>query len=508
MSSTLRIGGLATGIDVDSIVKETMQARRIPQDKLKQQKQVLEWQREDYRAINSALRTFRDKVFNMKLQSTFLSRKAASSDETVLTATAGSTAAPGVYSVKINQLAAGVNVGSQAALADEDNGSGGTKTLAEQFGLAGTLTFTLEGAKGSKDFSFDTATASIYSVVSAINSAGLGISASYDAVNNRFFLTTTSTGESAYIKVTGDSSSFLSDSGGTGTNVLGLKLKTGEAKIGQDAVVDFGDAVGLKFASNTFTINGITITAKKVQASAVTIDVSADTDAVFNSLKDFVSAYNDTLAKVNAKLAETRYKDYQPLTEDQKKEMSDEEIKKWEEMARSGLLRNDPLLRGILGNMRTVLSSTVSNTGSKYNILASIGITTGSYAEGGKLYLDETKLRAALQADPEGVMKLFTNSSDVAGEKGLAMRLYDEVNSAINQLGSKAGYDSTTSLYDNSEISRRVRDLDQRIKQYDERLQKEEDRLWKQFTALEKAVAQMNSQSAWLSQQFGGGGGK
>lgn len=506
MSSTLRIGGLATGIDVDNIVKETMQARRIPQDKLKQQKQVLEWQREDYRAINSALRTFRDKVFNLKLQSTFLARKATSSDETVLTASAGATAAPGVYSVKINQLASGVTVGSQAVLADEKNASGGTKTLAEQFGLSGTVNFTLEGVQGSKDFSFDTATASIYSVVSAINSAGLGISASYDAVNNRFYLTTTSTGESAYIKVTEDSSSFLSDSGGTGANVLGMKLLTGTSSTGQDAVVDFGDTAGLKFASNTFTIGGIAITARKVGEASVS--VAADTDAVLNSLKDFVSTYNDTLAKVNAKLSETRYKDYQPLTEEQKKEMSDDEIKKWEEMARSGLLRNDPLLRGILGNMRTALSSFVSNTESNYYTLASVGITTGSYAEGGKLYIDESKLRAALQADPEGVMKLFTNSSDVTGEKGLAVRLYDEVNSAINQLGGKAGYDSTSSLYDNSEIARRVKDLDQRIKQYDERLQKEEDRLWKQFTALEKAVARMNSQSAWLSQQFGGGGGK
>ncbi|MGQ9556365.1 MAG: flagellar filament capping protein FliD [Desulfurispora sp.] len=506
MSSTLRIGGLATGLDVDNIVKETMQARRIPQDKLKQQKQLLEWQREDYRAINSALRTFRDKVFNIKLQSSFLARRAASSDENVLTASAGAAAAPGVYSVTINQLAAGVTVGSQVVLADEDNGSGGTKTLAEQFGLSGTVDFTLEGAKGSKSFSFDAASASIYSVVSAINSAGLGISAGYDAVNNRFYLTTTSTGESAYIKVTEDSSSFLSDSGGAGANTLGLKLSTGLAKTGQDAVVDFGDTTGLKFASNTFTINGITVNAKKI--GAVNINVTADTDMVIASLKDFVSAYNDTLAKVNAKLSETRYKDYQPLTEEQKKEMSDEEIKKWEERARSGLLRNDPLLRSILGNMRTALSSTVSNTGSKYNTLASAGITTGSYAEGGKLYLDETKLRAALQVDPEGVMKLFANSSEVAGEKGLAVRLYDEVNSAINQLGGKAGYDSTTSLYDNSEIARRVKDLDQRIQQYDERLQKEEDRLWKQFTALEKAVAQMNSQSAWLSQQFGGGGSK
>ncbi|WP_018084740.1 flagellar hook-associated protein 2 [Desulfurispora thermophila] len=508
MSSTLRIGGLATGIDVDSIVKETMQAKRIPQDKLKQQKQILEWQRDDYRAINTVLRTFRDKVFNMKLQSTFLARKATSSDETVLTASAGATAAPGMYTVKVNQLAEGVTVGSQVKLPDEDNGSGGTRTLAEQFSLSGTLSFTLEGANGYKDFSFDTATANINSVVSAINSANLGISASYDAVNNRFFLTTTSTGSNAFIKVTNDTSNFISGDGSGTDNTLKMKLIAGTKTTGKDAEVDFGDTTGLKFASNTFTINGITINAKKVQTSAVTINVTADTDAVFNSIKDFVNSYNDTIAKINAELSETRYKDYVPLTDTQKKEMSDEEIKKWEEMARSGLLRNDPLLRGILGTMRTTLSSSVSNINSRYTTLAAVGITTGSYAEGGKLYIDETKLRAALQADPEGVMKLFTNSTDVAGEKGLALRLYDDVNNAINQLGTKAGYDSTSSLYDNSDIAKRMRDLDQRIEQYEERLQKEEDRLWKQFTALEKAVAQMNAQSAWLSQQFGGGGSK
>jgi len=87
-ASGLRIGGLASGIDTDSIIKDLMKAQRIPVDKLKQNKQVFQWQQEGYREINNSLRAFRDKVFNMKLQATYLAKKAASSNEAAFTAVA------------------------------------------------------------------------------------------------------------------------------------------------------------------------------------------------------------------------------------------------------------------------------------------------------------------------------------------------------------------------------------------------------------------------------------
>ncbi|MBC7325702.1 MAG: flagellar cap protein, partial [Moorella sp. (in: Bacteria)] len=230
VNSSLRVGGLASGIDTDSIVKELMRAHRIPLDRLHQQKQILQWQQEDYREINTSLRSFRDKVFTMKLQATYLARKAVSSNEAAMGAAANSSAVPGMYTVTVTQLAQGVSKGSQLdaeqnPLPEETNSDGSTKNLKTQFSLAyDTLTFTLEGTNGRKDFSFDTNTASIYTVAAEINAANLGIAASYDATLNRFFLTTTATGAAAKIKVTNDTHYFLSGdkdaNGGAGDPVL------------------------------------------------------------------------------------------------------------------------------------------------------------------------------------------------------------------------------------------------------------------------------------------------
>jgi len=501
--SNLRIGGLASGIDTDSMVKDLMKAKRIPVDKLKQDQQILKWQQEDYREINKTLRGFRDKVFNMKLQSTYLAKTAASSNEAAVTATATGNATQGIYSVTVTQLANGVAKGSQAALAEETNADGTTRTLTGQFGLSGSIIFTLEGSKGSKAFAFDTSTATINTVAAEINAADLGISAGYDSTLNRFFLSATTIGNTAKIKVTDDTANFLSDAAGDGNNTLKLLLKgDGTVYSGQDALFNFGDATGLTSTTNSPTVNGISLNLKQGGGASATITVNSNTDAVFNSIKEFITSYNDTVAKINDKLAETRYRDYLPLTGEQKDAMSEKEIEKWEEFARSGLLRNDSLLSNAVEKMRVTLYGAISGLAGFKN-LAEIGITSGTYAEKGKLYIDEAKLKDALPKDPEGVMGLFAKSADSYNEKGLAARLYDDVNNAMSSISAQAGGSDSFSLADNSIIGKRLTAIDKSIDTREERLKKIEDRYWKQFTAMEKAISQMNAQSAWLSQQLG-----
>ncbi|MEW6698713.1 MAG: flagellar filament capping protein FliD [Bacillota bacterium] len=510
MSSNLRIGGLASGMDIDQIVKDLMKVQRMKVDRIKQDKQVAEWQRDDYRDINNSFRTLRDNVFNMKLQGTYLTKKAASSNEANLTATAGTSASSGIYSVKVHNLASGISKGSQTALPEESNADGTAKKLNEQFTtLSGTISFELSGSKGNKAFTFDTAQKTIYDVVSEINAAKIGIVASYDATLNRFYLNTESTGNTAKIQVVSDPNSFLSDADGLAVidNKLGLKLETGIAYNGIDATVDFGDVTALKFSTNTFTVNGINVTAKKADPStSVDITVSNDTDAVFNSIKSFIELYNTTIDKVNAELSEERYRDYLPLTDEQREQLSDDQEKQWEEKAKSGLLKNDPLLSGVVDKMRSTMSTVVpgvSNT--KYDSLAEIGITTGDYSEKGKLYINETKLKDALNAEPQSVMELFTKVSDNYNEKGLAVRLYDDLENAWDLLLDKAGSSSSFSQYDDSIMGKRIEDMDKEIDKWEDRLVEIEDRYWRQFTAMERAINQMNSQSAWLAQQFGRG---
>lgn len=514
MSQPLRISGLASGIDIDSMVQQLMQAARAPVDKLKQQKQLLQWEQEDYRDINKSLVSLRNSIFTAKLQSTYLAKKATSSNESALTVTATS-AAEGIYQVDIAQLATGVSIISSTQVNEETNSDGTIKKLAEQFpgltfsGTDHTITFTLLGAKDStgvyqtKTFTFNADTQTIYDVVAAINSSSLGIKASYDNVNNRFLLTSSGTGANQYIKLSDDSSGLFTQLHLTENNSL---TTTGFS--GQDAIVKVYDSSGnpvtYNMPSNSFSLLGLSFNLK-APAAGITISVTKDIDTVVNNIKNFVNAYNDVLDKINAKLSEKRYYDYPPLTDDQKKAMSADDIKLWEEKARSGLLKNDFVLDDIAANMRSTMASIVSGLTTKYNNLSAIGITTSSdyMSEGGKLYIDETKLRQAIETDMSGVMDLFTKTADATDQKGLAQRLYDVVNNAIQTISSRAGSDAVSNLADQSYIGQRLKEIDANISDWEDRLNQLEDRYYSQFTAMEQAINQMNAQSLWLSQQLG-----
>lgn len=492
------------------MVSSMMKAASAPLDKLEQQKQILEWQQEDYRTINTALYSFRDKAFNLKLEGTFNSKNAVSSDDTVAGVTAASNASEGTYTIKVNNLASGVFKGSTAALADEKDADGNNLNLYNQFaefGLSGLLsTDNISVTINGKVLQFDLDQDTINTVASKINDADLGIKASYDSDLNRFFLTTTTTGSTANISISSDTVGFISNLGtDDNTSILKLNINQGAGVSynGQNASVDAGDAVGLESASNTITVNGLTLNLKNTGNSTIT--VTRDIDAVVDSIKDLVDAYNETLSTLYSKVQEERNRDYNPLTDDQKKEMSETEIKNWEAKARSGLLRNDTLLNNVISEFRETMSGIVTGLSGQYNSLGEIGIKTQSYTDNGKLYIDEDALRQALTKDPDGVKELFTNASNSNDKKGISVKLYNISVNEIKYISDKAGSSSSFSSVDNSYIGKRLTQMNDEIEEWEERLNDIEDRYYKQFTAMETAINKMNSQSSWLSQQFNSG---
>ena len=503
MSSSLRISGLASGMDIDSMVKQIIQVERIRMDSLSQKKQTLQWQQEDYRTVNNSLRSFRDTVFNMKLQGTFLSRQATSNNESVVKVTAGTSAVDGTYEVAVTQLAKG------AYLTGDKINSSDTANLKSQLNLAdgGEKTLVINGPDGTKKtITVNTDTAKMADLVTQINS-GLddsgktwGVRASYDAVNDRLFLMTKDTGDSQTIAVE------------DGELSQALKLTSGSYvySSGQNANYKL-NGVDLEAAANTVNINGLTLELKGVSAKgtdedhiSTTVTVSRNTDAVYNTIKGFVDKYNETIDIINKEYYEERYKDYQPLTDTMRESLSDNQEEQWEEKAHSGLLRFDSLLGSSLNKFRNNLNTTVDGVSSTegYNNLSKIGITTGSYQERGKLVIDETKLKEAIQKDPDGVMNLFTKSGDTYNEKGLASRLYDDVTNAINSIITKAG--SSDSLVDNSQVGKQIKDANDRITTMEDHLEDVEDRYYKKFSAMEEALSKLNQQSAWLTQMFSG----
>ena len=246
-----------------------------------------------------------------------------------------------------------------------------------------------------------------------------------------------------------------------------------------------------------------------VTADAVTMNSTTNVDEMMNKIKEFVTTYNGLIKDLNDQTKETKYRDYSPLTAEQKKEMEESEIKLWEEKAKSGLLRNDSIIRNGLSNMRSLIyQSNPGLEGSKYNTLFNVGITTSrSYNDGGTLEINETKLRKAIEEDPDAVERLFKNAEgkkeDVIDGKtvdtrGYLEKLRESMKSLEVNIEKKAGRSTMTDAQ--YAIGKSLIDNEKRIDTWQNKLKNIEARYWKQFTAMETAINKANQQSSMFMQ--------
>jgi flagellar hook-associated protein 2 len=509
MANTMRIGGLASGMDIDKIVSDLMKAERMPLDKLKQKKQILEWQRDDYREMNKLLQDLDTLVFDgIYRQSTFLKKTVTSSDESVVTAVATSVTANQTVEIgNITQLASAARWMSENPITKSGGGTVDPNApLNTQFSSPSSLQFEVikPGSTTPElvDITIDPATDTLNSLIAKLNqNAKLGVSAFYDEFTQKLVITKNETGAGASIKVV-SGANFLKELGFTSaTDGNELTGKT----FGQNAKFTI-NGLPTERMTNTFTINGMTYTLKNTTTGTVTISTTTDTDSIFNSIKAFVDKYNEVISKINAELKEERYRDYPPLTDEQKEAMTEKQIELWEEKARSGMLRGDSILSSGLSKMRMDLYTKVegANITSGFSQLAEIGITTSSnYLDGGKLIIDETKLRQKIQENPDAIYRLFNNDSTNYSEKGIARRLRDTIKDTIGKIEQKAG----KTIWTNQQfaIGRDLIQIDSQIDRFEDRLKEIEDRYWRQFTAMEKAIQRANEQSMYLMNAFFGG---
>ena len=559
-TGTLRIGGLARGLDVDSIIEQLMQVEQIKVDRLKQERQLIEWRKEAYREITNLLRAFQDEFFNVLKTDTYMlssnryrTFSVTSSAESYITATANASAMEGTYTItKIESLATSTIVKSNEwTFADGKSLDSTLEALGlvneeeeAKFSING-VTFLIktpsevpsEGEGLPPDtVVIDPIKTTMRQLMNIINTnSKAGVNLFYSSIEKRFILQTKATGEtSTSILMDGNdnplvegsflkSIGFLDDSGSWAAGVD--KIKGTDAKVYFKEIGGSGEIL-VQNAANTFTIDGVTYTLKNTTpegAEPITITVTQDVDKAYNAIKSFVDKYNELIDKINGKLNEERFRDYAPLTDAQRKEMSEKEIELWEQKAKSGLLRSDSILQNIVYGMRRALSDAVADIGIS---LSSIGITTGLYSERGKLHINEDKLKEALRNDPEQVMQLFMKKSSIDyspdldstsrtqryNESGLMYRIYDilmdNIRTTRNKDGKKgillekAGIVGDITEFQNL-MDEELKRLDKRIDAAVEAMISKENKYWAQFTALEKAIQRMNMQSMWLMQQMG-----
>ncbi|MBR1752403.1 MAG: flagellar filament capping protein FliD [Ruminococcus sp.] len=377
-----------------------------------------------------------------------------------------------------------------------------TGTKLSELGMT-DYTFNVNG----KSFEFDE-NATIADVIKQVNASDAGVKMSYNSLSDSFTLESSSTGEGFDINV----------SGGFADKFFGSATKT----VGQNAIVNV-DGVTVERMSNNFSINGYSIQARAVTGNyfddqgnlltaadgklaakdgtvdnAATLTATKNTDEIVKNIKSFVEDYNKLIEDLNKLTHETKsYKDYAPLTDEQKDEMSESEIKKWEEKSKTGLLSGDADINNFLNSMRKTLYSKADNGFS----LTMFGIDSSSdWKDYGKLEIDEDKLKAALEEHGDDVVSTFTK---VATDLNTQCK-----NAASTSLASPgtlvkiAGVKGKVSEQSN-EIKSQMDTISDYIKRLQERYDSNKDRYWKQFNAMETALANMNSTSTYLSQMMG-----
>lgn len=278
---------------------------------------------------------------------------------------------------------------------------------------------------------------------------------------------------------------------------------TADVKPGQNAVLTV-DGTVIERNTNTFELDGITMELTSEYhdtGTPISLTTSRDTDKIVDSLKSFVEDYNALVEELNEHLKETaNYKKYPPLTDEQKKEMSDKEIELWEEKSKEGLLHNDANITSFLGDMRMVLYSSVEGAGLS---LYDIGIeTSDNWRDNGKLVIDEDVLKSMVATNADAICKLFTDREQGLGA-GMQKALKDAANVSSGSPGTMVRYAGTKDVLTTSNtLYEEMKHISETLSNLNTKYQLEKTRYWNQFNAMEQAISNMNSQSSWLTQQF------
>ena len=621
--STMRIGGLASGMDIDSIVEKLMVAERMPMDKLEQQKQIYEWQRDAYRDVNKKMTTLDTYIADNFILKSLNTKTATSSNSDLVSAVATGSASGSLTIESVTQLAkAARGIGTQVSATSSTKLS----SLFDNGTMPPTFTLNAIDTQGNlgKEVSIGIdANTTVGELITKINGSNAGVSALFE--NGRLSLTAKNTGK----EVNGDAAMTTDANGDALFAKLGLSnLVTQE---GQNAEFQV-NGIFTERTTNAFSINGYNVTLKStfnegatliktaqesltsatenlnqtleslaktynvtlpnsqnnsnlqdqidavekkitskivehqknsedpnksveeqeaaktklekarealstlnvkkeeyntavdtlnnlestpLATKPVTMTSSTNVDEIMTKVKEFVSTYNGFITDLTAQTKQAKYREYQPLTELQKKEMEEKDIEKWEGFAKSGLLKNDSIITSGLSSLRSLVYQTNhAVTNQKYNALYTIGIgTSKDYNSGGTLEIDETKLRKALEEDPDAVVQLLTMSGEESATvtkaegttvqsdtRGFMRKIRDEMDAIEKKIDERAGRGSMTETQ--YTLGKYLRNVNQSLDAWKDKLIKIEDRYWKQFGAMESMINKANSQSASLMSQY------
>lgn len=273
---------------------------------------------------------------------------------------------------------------------------------------------------------------------------------------------------------------------------------------GQDAEIELNNAT-FTSAANNFTINGMTITALTESSDTVTLTTANDYDGIYDTIKKFIKGYNELINEMDKLYNADSSKGYEPLTSDEKKEMSDSEIEDWEKKIKDSLLRRDSTLSDVSSAMEEVMGAGYTIGGKTY-YLSSFGINTLGYftaADNEKhaYHIDGDKDDSSTSGNEDMLRKMITNNPSTV------MDFFQQLNNSLyTKLTEKMGANSMRSIYkayNDKQMKQEYDDYTSDIAEQEEKLKALQDKWYEKFSAMETALAKLSSKTSAISGLLG-----
>ncbi len=546
MSDLLRMTGMYSGMDTESIVSQLVKTKSTKVTNLKNEQKKLEWKQTAWQDLNSKIYNMYSKTLsNLRLTSAYSKKSTVSSDSTKATVVASEGAVNGTQTLQVNKLAksgylTGAKLDGKTTTTTGTDGKDVTKVvnwettdkLSEiDSNLTGkTISLTTGTGTDAKTTDIEiTADMTINDLVAKFKDAG--VNASFDTTNQRFFINSTGTGSAKNFTLSSDDSTALAslglDPNTTYTDINGSKNSCVKIE-GQDAEIVLNGATFVS-DSNTFSINGLTINTLGVTDEEISLVTSTDYDGIYNTIKDFLTEYNDLINEMDKLYNADSARKYDMLTNDEKDSMTDDEVEQWEDKIKSALLRKDNSLYNVMNTLTTTMmdgyyennlsdkqkknmsaseiSAWYKENGGKKHYLSDYGIGTLSYFEAQDnehhayhingdaddefTSTKEDKLKAAIAEDPEGTANFFAT---------LCKTLYSKLDETMSE---STEYSSIYKVYNDKQLKKDYKDYTTKISDAEDELNDYEDRWYNKFSKMEVALSKLQSQTSSISSMLG-----
>ena len=510
----MRLSGLMSGMDTESIVQQLVEAKSTKVETAKKDQTKLQWKQDVWKELNTKLKNLQSKyVNNMRFSDAYTKKTTKVSNANAVSVITGEGAVNGVQELEVNQLAktaylTGAKVSKREGASDEELSALSKMSDLMEFetdadGNEVPKTLTLTKNDGSSvDISLTSET-TISDVLTKLKEEGLN--ANFDANQKRFFISAKESGADGNFTISSDDETLKAlglyippeDSDEKGANYIK----------GQSAKITLNGGT-FESENNVFEINGLTFTAlSETKGETVTVTTQQDTDGIYDMIKNFLKEYNSIINELDKLYNADSAKDYEPLTDEEKESMSESEIEKYEKKIKDSLLRRDSSVSSISSALKETMMKGAEVNG-KTMYLSEFGIETLSYFtapdnEKNAYHIDgdaddadtsgkADKLKSMIASDPNTVISFFSK---------LSQNLYTAMN---DQSKSVEGYRSFGSFYDDKKMKEDYDDYTSKIKELEDKLADYEDKWYAKFADMETAMAKMQNNASAVTSLLGG----